>query len=207
MSVMGTMLKFVRRAAGTVFGKVNPTWAQIEYFNPEWKHRIQVMSQYVGKTDSVLDLGCGQMWLKEFLSSSNSYTGVDYQQRDSETIVCNFNNHEFPDVKADVFFISGCLEYVIDPGAFICRIAAGCKRCIISYCCLEEFPDIAKRREHAWVNDLSKDQLIELFARNGMDLAFEDKTVTNNCILIFDIKEEAVRTLPGLKEVAVAHHL
>lgn len=188
------MSKIARKIRGLVFGKINPTWTQIEYFNPEWKNRIRVMSQYIGSTDSVIDLGCGQMWLKEFLSSSNRYTGVDYQQRDDKTIVCDFNKHEFPKVSADVYFVSGCLEYIKDHETFIEKIAAGCKRCVISYCCIEDFSDIALRRQRAWVNDLGREQLVELFVSKGMVFTCENKTLTNNSIFVFDKEGDGINS-------------
>jgi SAM-dependent methyltransferase len=192
MSIMDTVLKIARKVKWLVFGQAKPTWKQIEYFNPEWKNRIRVMSQYIRRNDSVLDLGCGQMWLKEFLLPSNQYTGVDYQQRDSETIVCDFNRCEFPNVSADVFFVSGCLEYIHDFESFIENIANSCRRCIISYCCMDEFSDIQMRRQRAWVNDLTREQLLEMFFSKGMRLTCEDKTLTNNAIFIFDNKGEGI---------------
>lgn len=166
--------------------KNRPTWRQIEYFNTEWKNRIRIMSQYIGKGDSVVDLGCGQKWLKEFLTPENRYTGVDYRKRNDETIICDFNSHEYPNLSADVYFISGCLEYVEDYDDFIDNAVNLCRRCIISYCCIEDFPDKSLRRRRAWVNDLAREQLIKAFEQKGMRLTCEDKTMTNNSIFIFD---------------------
>ena len=61
---------------------------------------------------SVLDVGCGKMWLKEFLKPSVKYYGLDYVARDDETIVCDLNKREFPDIKTDVCFCSGVIAYV-----------------------------------------------------------------------------------------------
>lgn len=178
--------KIKKKIKVLIFSKINPTWGKIEYFNPEWKDRIKRMARYIGETDSVVDLGCGQQWLREFLSPTNKYTGVDYRRRNSETMVCNFNRQEYPNVKADVYFISGCLEYVEDYEKFIENIVSFCRRCIISYCCMEDFPDKSLRRQRAWVNDLTKEQLIEAFVRRGMKLTCEDKTPTHNSIFVFD---------------------
>ncbi|QVW33809.1 hypothetical protein KIP69_09345 [Geobacter sulfurreducens] len=165
---------------------LKPTWSQIEYFNPDWKHRISLMATHIPEYASVVDLGCGRMWLREFLSPTNKYFGVDYCQRDSETIVVDLNKKQYPNIVADIFFISGCLEYVDDYESLVRYISNQCKRCIISYCSTDEFSDIAMRRKRAWVNDLSRSQLVDLFARNDMKLTCEDITITNNLIFIFD---------------------
>jgi hypothetical protein len=143
------------------------------------------MSQYIGKNDSVVDLGCGEMWLKCFLEPSNKYTGVDYRKRDENTIICDFNKGMYPNINADVYFISGCLEYVVNYESLIDNISNYCRMCILSYCCIEDFPDMILRRKRAWVNDLGKLQLINIFASKGMELTNEAKTLTNNSIFIF----------------------
>lgn len=182
------LVKMVQRVKLLLSGKIEPSWQQIEYFNPEWKQRIRIMSQYIAETDSVVDLGCGQKWLKEFLSPLNRYTGVDYRQRDGETIICDFNKYEYPNIPADVYFISGCLEYVDDYESLIENVANNCRRCIISYCGIEDFSDMRLRRQRAWVNDMSRQQLIDVFGRKGMDLVREDRTQTNNSIFVFGKK-------------------
>lgn len=165
---------------------LKPVWQQIEYFNPDWKGRIQKMAAHIKKGESVVDLGCGQMWLKEFLPGSNKYTGVDYKHRGEGTVVADFNKGDFPEAKADVFFVSGCMEYVNDHHAFIGNIARSGRRCVISYCCVEDYPEIEKRRERAWVNDLTRAQVIACFEKNRMFLTVEDKTESNNSIFVFE---------------------
>ncbi len=52
------------------------------------------------------------MWLREFLSKDVTYYGLDYTSRSDDTIVCDLNAREFPDIKTDVVFCSG-LTYSI----------------------------------------------------------------------------------------------
>ena len=127
----------VRKLIGW-FYKTNE-WKKIEYFDESWKKRIFQMSKYITPSDSIVDYGCGKMWLKEYLQTSNIYSGVDYQKRDEETIVCDFNKKEFPNKNSTVAFVSGCLEYVEDPKWFLNNIASYHNKCIISYCCMDNF--------------------------------------------------------------------
>lgn len=161
-----------------------PKWQDIEYFDNLWRARIELMSGYIPKGASVLDLGCGKMWLRELLQDSEYYP-VDYTSRGNGTIICDFNKDPFPDINCDVSFVSGCLEYVIDYKSFIREIALHTKTCIISYCTTEETPDLKERMSLVWVNHLSKQEIIELFKANGMQLIDETTYLVKNSIFVF----------------------
>ncbi len=143
------------------------------------------MATYIDPKTRVLDLGCGKMWLSEVLPKDCIYVPVDYVKRSDKTLVFDFNKYEFPGIPVDVAFVSGCLEYVEDFGWFIGEISKYSQTCIVSYCLLEQFPDIRVRRELAWVNNLDKLQLINLFVESGFKIIKEDITQTNNSIFIF----------------------
>ncbi len=166
-------------------------WRKIEFFDERWKNRIRSMSQYLRPTDAVLDLGCGQMWLKELLSPENCYHGCDYMDRGPGTLVCDFNARQFPDVKADVTFISGCLEYVEDVEWFTARVAAAAPKCIIAYCILKAGDDKAKRRQNAWVNDLTEEGLIELMGRHGLSLRTKGERLMSSQVYVFERRAAA----------------
>ena len=185
MKLTHRILSKLRQLARAPFGRGQNNWSEIEYFNPEWRQRIQEMAQHIEDDESVVDLGCGQMWLRDFLAPGNTYTGVDYRQRGEDTLVCDFNQGEFPDIHADTYFVSGCLEYVVDHEAFIGDISRHCRTCIISYCCVEDFANISLRRHRAWKNDLNRDQLVNVFEQFGMSLKTENKTDSKNSIFVF----------------------
>jgi len=77
---------------------------------------IQCLSDCISEADkSVVDLGAGNMNLRKFLSPDTVYFPVDYERRCSETIVCDFNRYEFPDICADVYVLCAVLYYVENP--------------------------------------------------------------------------------------------
>lgn len=162
-------------AAALYCGQQN--WKDIEYFDEAWKKRIALMAGLIEDEKSVLDLGCGRQWLREFLPARCRYYPVDYKPRSEDTIVCDFNHRCFPAFKADLAFISGSLEYIEDPAWFISQVAAQCSSAIVSYCSLEKFPVISERRNLTWVNDLAKGELIALFAKYGMGLSVDLQNV------------------------------
>jgi len=167
-----------------LFKRKKKEWKDIEYFNPEWKDRIQLMSQFISEGEAVLDLGCGQMWLKEYLPNNCNYLGVDYISRDTDTIICNFNSFEFPSATADTAFISGCLEYITPFKWFLKEVTDNCNKVILSYCIIENFKDMKQRRERIWVNDLSYNDIITIFKKNNFKLVEELKTL--NHIFVFE---------------------
>jgi hypothetical protein len=160
-------------------------WKDIEYFDVAWKDRIGLMAGFIPQGAAVLDLGCGKEWLRELVPDER-YQGVDYTPRGPTTIVCDFNCHEFPPLRKDVCFVSGCLEYIEDPAWFIGRIAATCERCIVSYCLLDTHPDIKARCGVGWVNHLNLAAIRCEFERQGFMLAHQTSTPTRNAVLVFD---------------------
>jgi len=51
-----------------IFSQKQLSWKEMEYFDPAWKQRIETMAALIPKqSQSVLDLGCGKMWLKDYL--------------------------------------------------------------------------------------------------------------------------------------------
>lgn len=166
------------------FGKKMTKWKDIEYFNPDWKERIKNMAEFIEPKECVMDLGCGQMWLREFLPDNCKYIGVDYVARDDYTLICDFNLYQFPEENSDVMFISGCLEYVENYEWFINQVSSKCKKCILSYCITDNFPNILERKRRAWVNHFSRDNIITLFKKNNFKMINELKTLNN--IFVFE---------------------
>jgi len=162
------------------------SWKDVEYFDTIWKVRIETMSQFIYPTAVVMDLGCGKMWLREYLHYTNIYIPVDYLKRDQNTMVCDFNNYEFPTQVVDISFISGCLEYINDHSWFVKNVCLQSNRCIISYCILEKFPNITNRKKAHWVNNLSEKDLINLFSKNEYTLSHQIISQTENNIYCFD---------------------
>lgn len=169
---------------GIRFGKSLVHWKHIEHFDETWKLRIQKMSKYIHSGESVIDLGCGLMWLKEYLPRNCTYTGVDYTKRNPETVLCDFNKKNFPKQQADVAFVSGCLEYIDDPAWFAKQIASSANKCVVSYCTMEAIPSMKSRIQLCWKNHMTKNQLIQLFENQNFKLTNSEDG--ENSIFIFE---------------------
>src|SRR5208282_5101285 len=86
---------------------------------------------------------------------------------------------------ADVAFVSGALEYIEDCRWFVQQMSLRSRKCIVSYCTTEHFPDLKTRKQKAWKNHLSRSSLIELFRSNGMCIVAESGAVAQNPIFVF----------------------
>ncbi len=179
-------LKILMNKIGLIKRIGNYSWRNIERFNPSWKIRIKFMSNLIDGLDkSVVDMGCGPMWLKQMISKDIDYYGVDYKPRDESTIVCDFNKYEFPKIYSDVYFVSGCLEYVDDYEWFVEQLTINAKKCIISYCTVDSVSDAKIRNANAWVNNLSCNELIKLFNEKNMQNYLCEKIDNTNTVFVF----------------------
>lgn len=168
------------------FFSKQPTWQDIERFEPSWQDRISLMAQHIHSDDqSVLDIGCGPMWLKKYLPDGVLYIGLDYISRGEECIVCDLNVENLPPVSAHTFFISGCLEYILDTEKFIKSVSESAKKVIISYCALDDFSELREREIRGWKNHLYIAELIDSFEHKGMRLKSKEYSKENNVILVF----------------------
>ncbi len=177
------LLKILKQKSG--LGTQSNNWKQIEYFDSDWKERIKIMAAYLEPGKIVTDLGCGKMWLKEYIPETNIYYPVDYINRGDDTVICDFNNNEFPTHKSEIAFVSGCLEYIEKPEVFIRKIAENNTICILSYCTTDNFKTLRTRKANAWKNNLSRSELIKLFSDQNMKLYDENITESKNNIFIF----------------------
>jgi hypothetical protein len=176
-----------------IISKIDPrgsqkknSWKNIERFNDAWKERIKFMAQFIERKDSVIvDLGCGPMWLKDNIKEDSEYFGVDYKDRGRGTLICDFNKYQFPEVNADIYFVSGCMEYVLDWRWFVKAICGSTNKCIISYCSLDNVGDAAKRAKHAWVSGARKEEIIYEFNRHDMLLRYQNDFDSNNTVFVF----------------------
>jgi hypothetical protein len=160
-------------------------WKQNEYFEESWRRRIQEMAARIDKDDVVADLGCGKQWLREYLPPLLNYVPVDYKERSKDTLVCDFNHYEFPNMYVDASVISGVLEYIIDVRWFASNVINHTeKRIILSYCSTETVPSTSQRKRNMWVNHYSNDDIQNFFSQSGFYLT-EKWEVEANVIFVF----------------------
>lgn len=97
---------------------------ELKRYRQGWKDRARAMSQLIPEDVKVLmDIGCGEELLKEFLCKDIKYYGLDYCERNKETIICDINKEKLPDIKVDLYYMAGIIDYVIDIPNFIKQLS------------------------------------------------------------------------------------
>lgn len=118
--------------AGPVDWNINEKTLGLEQFM--WRKRTIACCEFISSDDrSVLDVGAGAMYLKNILPDNVQYYPLDYTMRCADTIVCDLNNYEFPDLKVDVAVCAGIIGYLNDLEWFFQKLATCAKKIILSY--------------------------------------------------------------------------
>lgn len=158
-----------------------------------WKHRVCQMAQYIDEKDkSVLDAGCGTCYLKELLADKDiQYIGCDCVILSEGVWQCDFNCYEFTDIKVDVMFVSGSLEYIEPADWFLHKLCEFSNKIILSYTPLEYMPNSERRKSFGYCNSYSIQQIKDIMFWEGFRLKDSSHSVTRDLIMIFiKIKEE-----------------
>jgi len=143
---------------------------------------IESLSHCIGPGDSsVVDLGAGNMSLARYLPPSTSYYPVDYKRRNEDTVVCDFNKKEFPDIYADVYVLCAMLYYVECPFWLLEKCAQYAEKKIIialNSKSMAEYPEVM--HVHGFKNYVFFDEIKLLLGKYGFipssDITIESVT-------------------------------
>lgn len=167
-------------------GLIHKSWRDVERYESVWNERIKIMTGLIpSDTSSIMDMGAGTEELKNYLDPQIEYIPVDLKARSKKTKVIDFNKKEFPSIQVDTIFVSGCLEYVQYPEWFVSKVAQQSKYCILSYCILENYPNVKNRKDNAWRNHFNQQEIIGLFQSKNMQLI--KHLNTDNNIFLFSV--------------------
>lgn len=152
----------------------NIGWSDLDD-NIDWdlmKPSVELFSTWINdEVKSLVDYGAGQMYLKKFLSEDVKYYPIDYMKRFEETIVCDLNTGNFPNIKADASICNGVLEFLITAEDLLKHICKNTEQMIIiSYMTVDRFPSVDARRASAYVSDLTEQDIINILKIGGFEL-------------------------------------
>ena len=154
-------------------------------YHDSWIQRAKLISKYLPDKVSILDLGCGAMHLKKFLSPNSKYTGSDLVDRDGSTIVCDYNKGEMPSTEGqyDYVTLAGVLEYIHEPQKFLNALRQYNASIILTYSTADGMP-INYRRSLGWVNDLLLSGLLAAVESAGLDIITMNEMSKNKVLLV-----------------------
>lgn len=162
-------------------------WKDRDVLISAWRERVSQMASFLDEADArVLDVGCGEEYLKRLLrGQGKKYYSCDYKKRGPDTIVCDFDRRQFPDLAMDAAFVSGCIEYVKDAAWLAGQCASAANKVIVSYLPLEYMPNPSRRARMGYRNHYSIRQFVELFEKNGLLLAKTAGSYAGDLIFVF----------------------
>ena len=159
----------------------------IDFSSGRWDYRVEKVASCIeANVKSVMDLGAGAMSLQKYIPAQVEYYPVDYCKRAENTIVCDFEDEQFPEKQVDCIVASGMLEYIANLEWFVEQICNHCNEAVISYISIETMPDFAIRQHEGWKNNLSIVALIRLFGKNKFMPVQEKRCFGNDIIIKFE---------------------
>lgn len=153
---------------------VQMRWQEAGVFKSIFEIRVSCMANLIAAdSKSVLDLGCGEMFLRKYLRDGIAYYPCDYVARDDNTIICDLNKGEYPNIHTDTVFMSGILEHIDCCEEVIHKACSYAEReIIVSYCAIDYQSDFVSRCKWGAVNHFSVLDIAEMFCKYEMQLSF-----------------------------------
>ena len=163
--------RVLARAAATTtlkwMGQSNGRWRDDQSLDAGWDTRTKLMVRDIAAGSRVVDVGAGSQAARAMLPDGCEYVPVDIVSRSPDTIVCDVNRDELPELHADWLIASGVIEYAHDTPGFISWMSGVASRIAMSY---ETADGETKyyRRSQSWVNDYTSEQMLALLRQQGL---------------------------------------
>jgi hypothetical protein len=152
-------------------------WQNLKNYDPGWDERTKLIGSLIPQGSRVIEFGAGRRQLELYLDSSCIYFSSDLVSRSSDTIVCNLNSSDLPnlkELKLDVAVFSGVLEYISDLDYLAKWLAQQVSVCIASYVgatsqpqTLQRIQEMGRRMSFGWFNTYSDEEIETIFNRAG----------------------------------------
>lgn len=176
-----------------LFMPENIVWSDLDD-NIDWdlmRFRVQMFSKWIDEDiKSIADYGAGKMFLKEYLTHSTKYYPIDYIRRTDETIMCDLNLGNFPNIQTDATICSGVLEFITTSESLLKHVCANTNKIIImSYLTVDKFSSIDGRRTSAYISDLTHNQIIDIMLEGGFSLVKNMPDPVNELCTVYLFKK------------------
>ena len=151
------------RAKATDAGRWS-AWERL--LDPASHLRAGLAAQHLPRGGSVLDLGCGLMFLRDYLAPGTAYIPMDLMARGPRCLVGDLNQGHFPKGRVDAVTMLHLLEYIHDPGALLSWARTVTGRLVLTYVPVERVGG-KDRRVSGFFNDLTVSGLSSLLSGCG----------------------------------------
>ncbi len=162
----------------SIFMPEQVKWEDVEsHGRARWNcmhHQIQMIKEWgwmPEQVKSLADYGAGHKFIKEILPATTVYYPIDFIDRGDNTIVCDFNKREFPNISTELSVCLGVLMYIEPAEDLINHICKHTKqRVIFSYQTLDNMQDLEMRRLFAICQDFTEQQIVDMFLQRRYQL-------------------------------------
>ena len=151
------------RAKATDAGRWS-SWERL--FDPASHLRAGLAAQHLPPGGRVLDLGCGLMTLREYLTPGTAYIPLDLMARGAQCLVADLNQGHYPSGRVDAVTMLFLLEFIHDPRALLTWAKGATDLLILTYVPLERLSG-DDRRAAGFFNDFSVASLTGLLNECG----------------------------------------
>jgi glycosyltransferase involved in cell wall biosynthesis len=143
-------------------------WSLDSNFDTAWEARTNLIARHLRRGDRIAEFGAGMQALRKLLPDGCAYQPYDLVARTVGTRVCDLNV-EFPQVGggSDVAVFSGVLEYLHNLSSTFQWLSDNFERVIFSYAVSDLMPSPLVRNRHGWINNLSRQELVDLARTQG----------------------------------------
>ncbi len=145
-------------------------WKNIKSIDPAWEQRTRLMSQYIPTNTRVIEFGAGRAVLGKYLKSGCTYQPTDVFPRDKNMLAVDLNADSLVELPGyDVAFLSGVIEYILNPGRFFRYCSKHFRNIICSYAVAEGEINgqLENRKRCDWVNHFTNQQFVDLLRQCG----------------------------------------
>ena len=163
------------------------------YDNPSrQKSRLQyAMIKLVPDCTSLMDLGCRKdKFVKSICPANVKYFPVDFKKYDDEVIACDFNDSEFPDIKADTILCAFTAEFVENLPQFLASMCNAAHKQILMWCRpIDKENNQTYRWKNPFLTDFTEEFLISTMTQNNFQLNAQSPASDNRAVILYDFRK------------------
>ena len=153
------------------------------------------MENLISDCTRILDLGCRKSKAaKSFCPKGVKYFPVDFKNYDDDEIVtCNFNEGEFPNIKADTCLCAFTAEYVEPLPQFLNKMCdAAQKQILILACPVDNKHNRKFRWKNPFLTDFTEEFLIKTIEQNNFKLNAQYPAPNNSGVILYDFRKTSL---------------